>query len=55
MHVQDIQHRLKGIIVSKARGFNIPLSVEGQVNLLIEDATSDKLLAQMYIGWAPYL
>ena len=54
-HVRDIKHRLEGIIVSKARGFNIPLSVGGQVNCLIEDATNEKLLCQMYIGWAAYL
>ncbi|KAF2357789.1 Phosphatidylinositol 3-/4-kinase catalytic domain [Trinorchestia longiramus] len=55
LHVRNIELRLKGLIASKARGFNIPLSVEGQVSLLISDATSDNNLCQMYIGWAPYL
>ncbi len=33
---------------------NIPLSVAGQVNFLIKEATSEENLSQMYIGWAPY-
>lgn len=33
----------------------IPLSVPGQVHRLIQEATSDENLAQMYIGWMPWL
>ncbi|KAA0198963.1 hypothetical protein HAZT_HAZT010741 [Hyalella azteca] len=55
LHVREIELRLKGLITGKARGFTIPLSVEGQVSLLISEATADKNLCQMYIGWAPYL
>lgn len=32
-----------------------PLSVPGQVNKLIQEATSTENLAQMYIGWMPFL
>ena len=53
-HVRDIDMRLRGLVASKSRGFNIPLSVDGQVNLLIADAKSERNLCQMYIGWAPY-
>lgn len=55
MHVTNIEHRLSGQIRSKGRGFNQPLSVEGQVNSLIEEATSIDNLCQMYIGWAAYM
>ncbi|KAK8381931.1 hypothetical protein O3P69_015148 [Scylla paramamosain] len=55
MHVTNIEHRLSGQIRSKARGLNQPLSVEGQVNSLIEEATSIDNLCQMYIGWAAYM
>lgn len=33
----------------------LPLSVPGQVDELINQATSPDNLCQMYIGWAPYL
>lgn len=32
----------------------LPLSVDGQVQRLIEEATSEFNLAQMYIGWQPW-
>lgn len=54
-HVQMIEHRMRGIHSSKTKPRGLPLSVEGQVNYLIHEATNDKLLCQMYIGWAPYL
>ncbi|XP_066955721.1 serine/threonine-protein kinase ATR [Macrobrachium rosenbergii] len=55
MHVSNIEHRLSGQINTKARGPNLPLSVAGQVNALIEGATSIDNLCQMYIGWAAYM
>ncbi|XP_068202044.1 serine/threonine-protein kinase ATR [Palaemon carinicauda] len=55
MHVSNIEHRLSGQIHTKARGPNLPLSVAGQVNALIEEATSIDNLCQMYIGWAAYM
>ncbi|XP_076061506.1 serine/threonine-protein kinase atr-like isoform X2 [Oratosquilla oratoria] len=54
-HVRDIEQRLSGQIRTKSRGVNLPLSVEGQVNALIQDATSIDNLCQMYIGWAAYM
>lgn len=55
MHVSNIEHRLSGQIRTKGRGLNLPLSVEGQVNSLIEEATNVDNLCQMYIGWAAYM
>ncbi len=58
-----IQSRLDGLVSAKKGGsagakksskMNIPLSVAGQVNFLIKEATSEENLSQMYIGWAPY-
>ncbi|GAB1608793.1 serine/threonine-protein kinase ATR-like [Argonauta hians] len=54
-HVQMIEHRMRGVHASKTKPRGLPLSVEGQVNYLIHEATNEKLLCQMYIGWAPYL
>ena len=48
-----IEGRLKGKAVTKQKG--LPLQVEGQVDQLIQEATSNENLCQMYIGWAPYL
>ncbi|KAJ2851932.1 hypothetical protein IWW36_000705 [Coemansia brasiliensis] len=33
----------------------IPLSVEGQVDMLIKEATDLENLSSMYIGWAPFM
>ena len=33
----------------------IPLSVEGHVHRLIKEASSEVNLAQMYVGWMPWL
>ncbi|KAK6188750.1 hypothetical protein SNE40_004864 [Patella caerulea] len=54
-HVQNIEHRLKGILKNKTKPRGLPLSIEGHVNHLIQEATDEKNLCQMYIGWAPYL
>ncbi|XP_035661643.1 serine/threonine-protein kinase ATR-like [Branchiostoma floridae] len=51
-HVRDIDQRLQGVF-KKMRG--LPLSIEGHVHHLIQEATSDLLLCQMYIGWASFL
>ena len=34
---------------------NISVNVQGQVEALINEARRNENLAQMYIGWAPYL
>jgi serine/threonine-protein kinase ATR len=33
----------------------IPLSVEGQVQKMISEATSHENLVQLYIGWMPWI
>ncbi|XP_049801396.1 serine/threonine-protein kinase ATR [Schistocerca nitens] len=50
-----IEQRLKGVLRSVSKPYSFPLSVEGQANSLIMEATSIDNLCRMYIGWGPYL
>lgn len=55
-----IEERLRGIVAkmtsrSQSKTFKQPLSVSGQVNFLIKEATSETNLAQMYIGWSGFI
>ena len=43
--------KLKGLF----RGENVPLGVEGYVDVLIREAVSPFNLASMYIGWCAFL
>lgn len=54
-HVCDIEERLQGVIKSRNKVMGLPLSIEGHVHYLIQEATDDNLLCQMYLGWGPYL
>ncbi|XP_054597718.2 serine/threonine-protein kinase ATR isoform X1 [Nothobranchius furzeri] len=54
-HVCDIEQRLQGVIKSRNKVLGLPLSIEGHVHYLIHEATDEKLLCQMYLGWGPYL
>lgn len=54
-HVCDIEQRLQGVIKSRNKVVGLPLSIEGHVHYLIQEAMDDKLLCQMYLGWGPYL
>jgi len=48
--LQTIRGKLQGVIQT-----GLPLSIEGQTQELIRQATSAKNLSQMYIGWASYM
>jgi len=48
--VSEIEMRLLGKV-----GVLLPISVEGQVHQLIEEAVSPENLSQMYIGWSSWL
>ncbi|XP_022227139.2 serine/threonine-protein kinase ATR [Drosophila obscura] len=52
--VQRIADRLQGH-VKRQQSNSIPLSTEGQVNFLIDEATKLDNLAVMYIGWGAFL
>jgi serine/threonine-protein kinase ATR len=50
--IKDIEDRMNG----KGNLSKVPpLSIAGQVHMLIQDATSTDNLSKMYIGWAAYL
>ncbi|KAK3087699.1 hypothetical protein FSP39_009351 [Pinctada imbricata] len=56
-HVQNIEHRLKGILKSsrQSKPRSIPLSIEGHVRHLIQEASDNRNLCQMYVGWAAFM
>lgn len=49
--LESVATKLKGLL----RGETVPLSVEGYVDALIQQATSHANLAGMYIGWCSFL
>jgi serine/threonine-protein kinase ATR len=57
-HVPDTPREVLDSVRSKVRGLlqgeSVPLSVEGHVHELIEQAISPKNLAAMYIGWCAF-
>lgn len=54
--IARIEERLKGLYRKFGQETDpVPLSVKGQVNALIEEATDEKNLCRMFFGWAPYL
>ena len=46
-----ISNKLEGLMEESS----ISVNVQGQVEALINEARKNENLAQMYIGWAPYL
>ncbi|CAK3819966.1 kinase rad3 [Lecanosticta acicola] len=49
--LESVDTKLRGLL----RGETVPLSVEGYVDALIQQATSHFRLASMYIGWCSFL
>lgn len=45
-----IRAKIRGILEKEA----LPMSTSGQVNYLIQEATSSEHLCQMYFGWLPF-
>ncbi|XP_064474884.1 serine/threonine-protein kinase atr-like [Ornithodoros turicata] len=54
-HVNGIEQRLKGVYRGRNKAAGPPLSVEGQVDCLIHEATNEVNLCQMYVGWGAYM
>lgn len=50
-----IANKLKGSAGAGIADKHIPLSIEGQADELIKQATDSKLLVQMYVGWTAWL
>ncbi|XP_075536838.1 ATR serine/threonine kinase meiotic 41 [Dermacentor variabilis] len=55
VNVNGIEQRLKGVYRGRNKPAGPPLSVEGQVDSLIQEATNEVNLCQMYVGWGAYL
>ena len=66
--LKNVEDKLNGLVKSKKKeeeerkrksksssSVNLPLSVEGQVQFLINEATSQDNLSQMFVGWTPFL
>lgn len=49
-----IEDRLNGIVSKYGGTSSIPLSTEGQVRFIIDEATSEQNLSAMFHGWAPW-
>ncbi|CAG0890403.1 unnamed protein product [Cyprideis torosa] len=56
-HVSEIERRIEGRVRRFRASANKsgPLSIQGQVNWLISEATDEDNLADMFIGWAAFL
>lgn len=51
-HLKRVRHKIRGLLDEKE---GMPMNVHGQVDVLIQQATSASNLSQMYAGWAPYI
>lgn len=50
-HLKKVRDKIRGLLDDKS----LPMNVHGQVDVLIQKATSEQNLSKMYAGWAPYL
>jgi serine/threonine-protein kinase ATR len=53
--LRDVEARMNGVVRKLNGVSSMPLSVEGQISLLIEEATNEDNLCQMFYGWAAYM
>lgn len=51
-HLRKVRRKIRGLLDEKE---GLPMNIHGQVDVLIQEATSKDNLAQMYGGWAPYV
>ena len=55
-NLEDIEGRVQGMMRVKGNQCSsMALSVEGQANNLIQEATNIDNLCEMYIGWGPFM
>lgn len=50
--LSKVRRKIRGLLDDEEAR---PMNIHGQVDVLIQQATSPERLCQMYIGWAPYL
>lgn len=51
-HLRRVRRKIRGLLDEKE---GLPMNIHGQVDVLIQEATSTENLSQMYGGWAPYV
>lgn len=51
-HLRKVRRKIRGLLDEKE---GLPMNVHGQVDVLIQEASSRENLCQMYGGWAPYV
>lgn len=55
-NLEDIEGRVQGMVrIKGSQCSTLALSVEGQANNLILEATNIDNLCEMYIGWGPFM
>lgn len=55
-NLEDIEGRVQGMVrIKGSQCSTLALSVEGQANNLILEATDIDNLCEMYIGWGPFM
>lgn len=50
-HLRRVRRKIRGLVDEEG----LPMNVHGQVDVLIQEASSPEMLCQMYGGWAPYI
>lgn len=51
-HLSKVRRKIMGLMNEKE---GLPMNIHGQVDILIQEATSSERLAKMYGGWAAYI
>lgn len=51
-HLRKVRRKIRGLLDDKE---GLPMNIHGQVDVLLQEATSNENLCQMYGGWAPYV
>lgn len=51
-HLRTVRRKIRGLMDEKE---GLPVNINGQVDVLIQEATLTENLSQMYGGWAPYI
>ncbi|KAG5680126.1 hypothetical protein PVAND_009651 [Polypedilum vanderplanki] len=54
-NLQCIEKKLKGIVRRFKKFTEVPISIEGNVNMILKEATSDENLSLMYFHWSPFI
>ena len=51
-HLSKVRRKIRGLVNEKE---GLPMNIHGQVDVLIQEASSIERLSQMYGGWSAYI